>query len=285
MKVFYNKKQNAKSLSSVSPSASKPRLVVQAWKAAGLPVEVISPRPASITELCYAHDSKYVHGILSCKIKNGFDDKQKDVAKSLPWTVGSFLSAAKHAHTEKVTTFSPTSGFHHAKYNSAAGFCTFSGLTIAAVALHKMGAKRIGILDLDSHSGDGTDDTLKKAEAEDYVEHYSLGYDDVDQYNNTQWLKALPERLKQRFSDCDVLFYQAGVDCHIDDPNVDRGHFTTEQLKQRDEVIFRFCKDANIPAVVNLAGGYQVPIAKVVDLHVNTALAWQTTQPSSEALT
>ena len=40
----------------------------------------------------------------------------------------------------------------------AAGYCTFSGLSIAVIILLTQHAtKRVGILDLDSHSGDGTE--------------------------------------------------------------------------------------------------------------------------------
>ncbi len=38
----------------------------------------------------------------------------------------------------------------------------------------------------------------------------------------------------------------------------------------RDRIVFQFAKDNNIPLVWNLAGGYQEPIEKVLDLHENT---------------
>jgi acetoin utilization deacetylase AcuC-like enzyme len=70
------------------------------------------------------------------------------------------------------------------------------------------------------------------------------------------------------FKDCDILFYQAGADAHIDDPL--GGLLTTAQMKARDRLVFNFAKDNNIPLVWNLAGGYQDPVAKVVQLHMNT---------------
>jgi len=33
--------------------------------------------------------------------------------------------------------------------------------------------------------------------------------------------------------------------------------FTTEQMAQRDRIVFQYCKDMGIPVVWNLAGGYQ----------------------------
>ncbi|OJJ15383.1 histone deacetylase [marine bacterium AO1-C] len=275
MKVFYNKQQVVESIVVDSPSARKPKLVLQSWKKLGYPMEIMKVRPLTVDELCLAHDPAYVRGILRGNIKNGFDNKSKEIAKSLLWTTGSFASAAAHAYQHRESTFSPTSGFHHAHYDQAAGFCTFSGLTIAAILIKKrFGAKKIGILDLDSHSGDGTDQTLYKTGHEDLVEHYSLGYDDVDIYNNEQWLTNLPDLIRERFSDCEVLFYQAGVDCHIDDPEVDKGHFTTEQIAERERIVYTTCRELELPVVTNLAGGYQKPIEKVIRLHDLTAIAF-----------
>lgn len=275
MKIFYNKQQTAKSLVRDSPSAEKPKLVLQSWKKLNYPIEMMKVRPLTIDELCLAHDPSYVRGILNGRIKNGFENKSIEIAKSLLWTTGSFASAATHAHQHRESTFSPTSGFHHAYYDQAAGFCTFSGLTIAAILLKKrFGAKKIGILDLDSHSGDGTEQTLRKTGNESLVEHYSLGYNNVDIYNNEQWLTDLPNLIRERFSDCEVLFYQAGVDCHIDDPYVDRGHFTTEQIAEREKIVYTTCRELGLPVVTNLAGGYQKPIQKVLHLHDLTAIAF-----------
>ncbi len=275
MKVFYNKQQTAKSLSIDSPSAGKPKLVLQSWKKLGYHVEMMKVRPLTVDELCLAHDPSYVQGILKGRIKNGFDNKSKEIANSLLWTTGSFVSAATHAHQYRESTFSLTSGFHHACYDQAAGFCTFSGLTIAAILLKKrFGAKKIGILDLDSHSGDGTDQTLHKTGHTNLVEHYSLGYDDVTIYNNKQWLANLSDLIRNRFSDCEVLFYQAGVDCHIDDPEVDSGHFTTEQIAERERIVYTTCRELNLPVVTNLAGGYQKPVEKVIKLHNLAAIAF-----------
>lgn len=276
MLVFYNKKQQVDEDVGYSPSAKKSKLVVQAWKKLGYPITIKKIRALSLDELALAHDRNYVKGILSGKIKNGFDNKSLKVAKSLQWTTGSFVCAAIHAHLHKENTFSPTSGFHHASYSYADGFCTFSGLTIAAIILHKQHkAKNIGILDLDSHAGDGTENTISKTNSESFIAHYSLGYHDIQKDNNSQWLEDLPNLIKQNFSSCDVLLYQAGVDCHEDDPEVYSGHFTSEQIYLRDKLVYSTCRKLNIPVVTNLAGGYQKPIQKIIDLHSLTAKAFQ----------
>ncbi len=68
----------------------------------------------------------------------------------------------------------------------------------------------------------------------------------------------------------DIIIYQAGADPHIDDPLGSLG-MTAEQMLERDEAVFEFCKDVNIPVMFVLAGGYQEPIdEKLAPLHVNT---------------
>lgn len=276
MIVFYNKQQQVTESQGASPSAGKPQLVIDSWRKLGLKIDRRKVRPLTIDEICLAHDRSYVQGILAGRIKNGFGNTSRAVAKSLPWTTGSFVSAAIHSLGTRDCSFSPTSGFHHAGFHHAAGFCTFSGLSIAAILLLKQHrATRIGILDLDSHAGDGTDETLDKTGHADQVEHYSLGYHDIDLYNNQRWLDELPRLIESRFADCDIMFYQAGVDCHFEDPYVSSGQFSTDQISQRDETVFSTCKSLNLPVVTNLAGGYQTPIDEVLRLHDLLALAFQ----------
>ena len=70
------------------------------------------------------------------------------------------------------------------------------------------------------------------------------------------------------FDNTDLILYQAGVDCHVDDPL--GGVLTTEEMRLRDRMMFEGAKKRGIPLVFNLAGGYQTPVSKVVSLHVNT---------------
>lgn len=283
--VFYNKSQCVNEDMGYSPSAKKPKLVVQAWKQLDFPITIHKIRALSMEEISVAHDRDYVRGILSGKLNNGFDNKSLDIAKSLQWTTGSFFCAAAHAYVHKCSTFSPTSGFHHAGYNFANGFCTFNGLMIAALLLKKLHkVQRIGILDLDSHAGDGTEHILDKTNSGDFIAHYSLGYQDVQKHNNVEWLANLPHLIRQNFSDCSILLYQAGVDCHEEDPEVYSGHFSSEQIYTRDKLVYSTCRALKIPVVTNLAGGYQRPIQKIIDLHNLTAMAFQDRGSITEVL-
>lgn len=275
MKVFYDERQQVNdNTDAFSPSAGKPKFVLASWQKKHN-VEVMPVTPLTKDEICLSHSSDYVYGVLSCKLRNGFGNKLPSVAKSLLWTTGSFASASIYAYNNKECTFSPTSGFHHACYRQGGGFCTFSGLTIAAIILHRFyGAKRIGIVDLDSHWGNGTQNTIDSTGSGSFIQHYSLGYYDVDESNNKDWLKSFPTYLKDNFSDCDIILYQAGADCHKDDPLVSQGYFSDDQIYERDKTIFEFSKETGIPVTSNLAGGYQEPIEKVIKIHDYLAQAY-----------
>ena len=69
---------------------------------------------------------------------------------------------------------------------------------------------------------------------------------------------------------CDVVLYQAGADPHIDDPL--GGWLTIEQLRERDRLVFENAERFGLPIAWNLAGGYQSPLRKVLDIHDNTML-------------
>jgi acetoin utilization deacetylase AcuC-like enzyme len=274
MKVFYDERQQVSDNESRSPSAGKPKLVLESWQD-NYDVEIMPVTPLTEEQIRLAHNAQYVRGILDCTTKNGFDNTLKSVADSLPWTTGSFASAAIHALEKKECTFSPTSGFHHACYDNAMGFCTFSGLTITAILLNlDYGANRVGIVDLDSHYGNGTVDTIKRTSSGGFTAHYTLGGDRVRKSNNKRWLENFPKFLRSSFLDCDIILYQAGADCHENDPFVDQGHFSDEQIHQRDRIMYEFSKEAGVPIVANLAGGYQEPVEKVIKLHNYLAQAY-----------
>jgi hypothetical protein len=141
--------------------------------------------------------------------------------------------------------FAPVSGFHHASYDSAWGFCTFNGLV--AAALQKQG--RVLILDGDQHFGDGTDNIITRLKLRDKITNYSIKeWDDIPS-----------------FEGYDHIIYQAGADAHY----LDGGYLTDSTWVKRDELVFTKAKAHNVPITVTFAGGYS-SLQKVVDLHLST---------------
>jgi acetoin utilization deacetylase AcuC-like enzyme len=272
MKVFYTQKMVA-DFESFSPSASKPKLVVESWLAHGFNIDIVEPDPVSLKQLYRAHNPDYVDGVLSCRIPNGFGNRSKAVANSLIYTSGALLDAAHEAISTGGFSCAPVSGFHHACWGNGGGYCTFNGLMVTALDLLDSGAaKQVGILDCDNHYGNGTDDIIKSLGDDGRIVHFTTG---KSNFQPISFLKTFADRIRNLYSDCDVLLYQAGADPHIDDPL--GGWMTTEQLHERDIIVFETAREMNLPVAWNLAGGYQRDengqILPVLLIHDNTMRA------------
>ncbi len=271
--VFYTPKMVA-NFSSFSPSAGKPTRVVGSWQRLGLPMEIIEPEPVTAEQLKLVHSADYVDKVLSCEINNGFRNKLPEVAESLRYTLGSMLAAAREAIRNGHVAAAPCSGFHHARYSSGFGFCTFNGLMVTAMALKAEGlVEQVGILDFDMHYGDGTEELIAYHRAESWIEHFTAGKGYEAAYQADEFLARIPERVTA-MRDCDLILYQAGADPHINDPL--GGFLTTAQLRERDRFVFETANSLGVPIAWNLAGGYQVDsgggIRAVLDIHNNTML-------------
>lgn len=264
--VFYSESMLANA-QSYSPSASKPRAVIEDWRAARLPIALRSFSPVTVEELCLAHDPTYVHGVLAGTLPNGFGNESPQVARSLPWTTGAMLAAAREALKSAIAC-APVSGFHHAHYDTGGGFCTFNGLVVTAAKLLGEGSlHRILILDCDQHFGDGTDQIIERLGLQKTIENATFGRWFYRPYQAEAYLAQLEEVLV-RLTDFDLVLYQAGADVHVADPL--GGVLTTEQMIQRDRIVFEAARTRQIPLAWNLAGGYQEPIDRVIALHRNT---------------
>lgn len=303
MKVFYSPNQATEAETTFSPSARKPKVLVEQWQQKGKVIEVVSDfEPVTRQQYYRVHEQDHVDAVLDCRKDNGFNNRSPEIAATLPWTSGSLLAAATEALHSGKTTMSPTSGFHHATMKEAMGFCTFNGLMLTAAELLLQGAHKVGILDLDHHYGNGTAAIIDWLVAtgraqQDQFHHYTVGGDQrfnqlIGKSNSgddffiwaggdatERWLRELPSILNA-FAGCDVVLFQAGADPHVDDPCHQMianaigaevvGALTNKQFAQRDRLVFETMRDLKIPVTWNLAGGYQIPLQKVLDIHTQT---------------
>lgn len=199
--------------------------------------------------------------ILDCEISNGFGNRSRAVAASLPHTTGSLLAAAQEALRNGVGAISPTSGFHHASYAHAGGFCSLNGIAIAAQNLPGV---RVGLLDLDQHDPDGVREIVKHLGLDLPILH-GRGTPRTAE----RWLQQLPATIIETFIDCDLLLVQLGADPHVEDEL--GGWLDDDQLRRRDRAVFKTCRAIGLPVCWNLAGGYQHDadgtIRPVLDVH------------------
>lgn len=268
-----------------SPSAAKPAKVVADWRFdfnIAPDVEFVDFEPATREELVRAHDPGYVDGVMACRIRNGFGDCDPRIAASLPYTSGSMLAAARHVladleewRSRTRIACSPSSGFHHAHYAESEGFCTFNGLMVTALALKAEGMiDRALILDCDEHYGNGTQDIIETLNI-DWIVHVTHNGRLPGTYRDKPGMLGMIEWHVPEFSAdrCrGIVLYQAGADCHVKDPL--GGFLTTQEMRERDRLIFTLAVKHKVPLVWNLAGGYQRDtkggIEPVLKLHRQT---------------
>jgi acetoin utilization deacetylase AcuC-like enzyme len=244
--------------------------------------EIIDPGSIEIDKLRWLHAPEYV---------DAFVNGREPLASSQgwPWTqqirdgvmaiqagqlVGARL-ALEHGIAANIAQ-----GFHHAIYSQGSAYCTFNGLALVAQEHPK---KSICVLDCDEHGGNGTEEfTLRLPNLSQCTIHGSRFTCRGTGRSRCFTLEAVTDNfgiyesaLEQSFVQIlkwrpDLLLYQAGADPHINDPLGSLG-MTTEQMKLRDLMVFKFCARHSIPVLFVLAGGYQEPVeTKLVPLHVNT---------------
>ena len=174
----------------------------------------------------------------------------------------------------------PVSGAHHARRPRGAGFCTFNFLVGAGLAMldrHDVG--RVAIVDLDAHQGDGTHELVendRRFGLFDIAGQDWIGETESDRLtlsivrsaaHYASALARLPAFL-DRFEP-GLVQYQAGMDCHQDDPVGGIAGVDAAFLAWRDRLVISEVVRRGIPLVMNLAGGYQSD-GTTVALHVST---------------
>ncbi len=273
MKVFYREEQSAVGTSYFSPSPRKPALAVESWRKLGHQIQIVSFDPVTRDQLKQVHDPDYVDGVLDGRLNNGFGDQDPRIIKVLPYVSGSMVAATLNAYRTGETSISPTSGANHAGFGFGGGFCTFNFLALAAWETHQAGVKRVGIADCDMHRGNGTDN-ITQTLGWDWVDHYSFGSDiTLARTDVAQWKDSFTKRMEEMAAGVDIIIYNAGADPHIGDPL--GGVLSTEDMEHRDRILFAAAADRNVPVAVSLAGGYQDPIDRVLEIHDNMfKMAW-----------
>jgi acetoin utilization deacetylase AcuC-like enzyme len=180
--------------------------------------------------------------------------------------------------------FNVAGGTHHAGSNWGEGFCLLNDQAVTAnYLLNRNLAKRILIIDLDVHQGNGTAEIFQH---EPRVFTFSMHGDknfpfrkeisslDVPLNNGLQddeYLSLLNTNLKKAFERAkpDFVFYLSGVDVLVTD-KLGKLALSKAACKERDRVVLQACKDKNLPLQVSMGGGYSVDIKDIVDAHCNT---------------
>ena len=175
-------------------------------------------------------------------------------------------------------------GTHHAFSNRGEAFCMLNDQAIAAKYLQNKGlVKKVLIVDLDVHQGNGTAEIFQKDNSVfTFSMHGKSNYPfikeksdlDIPLENETkddEYLSILknilPKLIHQEKPD--FIYYLCGVDVIASD-KLGKLSLTLEGCKKRDEIVLKTCFKNKIPVMCSMGGGYSKEIKTIVDAHANT---------------
>ncbi|MBL7802857.1 MAG: histone deacetylase [Saprospiraceae bacterium] len=193
------------------------------------------------------------------------------------------IECALHARQHGVA-LNVAGGTHHAFADRGEGFCCFNDQAVAANYLLRNDlARRILIVDLDVHQGNGTaaifhDEprvfTFSMHGERNYPlrkEQSDLDIGLPDGLDDGPYLRLLRETLPRLIDEFqpDFVFYQSGVDI-LDTDKLGRLSVSRAGCRERDRIVFELCRRNRLPIAVSMGGGYSPRLADIVEAHANT---------------
>ncbi len=260
-------------------------------------IELVAPRPLSWDEVVQVHDPAYAQAVQTGSPRY-LAESQGFVWDTGLWPMvlasnGGVVAAALHA-LEHGLAGSLSSGLHHARRGSGAGFCTFNGLVIAAREALAAGAGTVLILDLDAHCGGGTasliagDPRIHQADvAVNRFDYYPRSVEEETGgrislrlvHESARYLLEIEKALNElgaRGPRFDLCLYNAGMDPFEGGSTGALPGITQETLAARERMVFAWLEDHVAAVAFVLAGGYLGPgldADGLVDLHRLTVSA------------
>ena len=247
-----------------------------------------SPSDICDDDILLTHNKFYFDNLLNFKLNKkelraiGFPmsqllvDREKKIVKG---TIESALFSLEHKVSCNIA-----GGTHHAFSDRAEAFCILNDQSIAAnYLINRNLCKKILILDLDVHQGNGTAEIFHnktnvftasfhgennypfKKEKSDYDYGFQNNVSDIE------YLKVIKyevPKLIENFEP-DFIFYLSGVDI-IEDDKLGKLSVSISGCKERDRFVLNYCKQNKIPIQISMGGGYSPDINTIIEAHANT---------------
>lgn len=196
-------------------------------------------------------------------------------------TSGTILAA--YIALEKGCAINLGGGFHHASSNFGHGFCVFADISLSIHAIRQYThVKKVMIIDLDAHQGDGHEKEKINNEDEDLyiIDAYHEGIFPNDRYSekaidcpillnprttDNQYIILLHSALTTSFESFrpDIIYYNAGTDI-IKGDSQGCLNLSEDTVVLRDQIVFEKAFENKIPIVMTLSGGYQYSNARTI---------------------
>ena len=242
-------------------------------------------QPAALEVVALAHAPDYVRayveGALDARSMRriGFPWSEQLVLRTFT-ALGSTLLTAELA-LQYGMACSTAGGTHHAFHAFGSGYCIFNDLAVAARWLRQRElVRRVLIVDLDVHQGDGTASILHTdadlvtfsmhcdanfpfhKQQSDFDVRLPVGVED-EAYLATlaAWLPDLLAQVRP-----DLVLYDAGVDPHMDDA-LGKLALSDAGLLRRDRFVLESCVRSGVPVASVIGGGYSKDIDALARRH------------------
>jgi acetoin utilization deacetylase AcuC-like enzyme len=251
-------------------------------------IDFFEPELCDLASVLAIHKQEYVNDLLQLTLnakaarKIGFPLSKELVERELIIAQGTITGAQKSFDTK--VSFNIAGGTHHAYSTHGEAFCLLNDQAIAAqFLLDNNLAKKILIIDLDVHQGNGTAEIFQnnkdvftfsthgktnypfKKETSDLDIAFDDGTTD-DEFLSTI-ATIIPQLIETQKPD--FIFYLAGVDILASD-KLGKLSCTIDGCKKRDELVFELCSKYQIPLQVSMGGGYSPDIKTIIEAHANT---------------
>ncbi len=243
------------------------------------------PDSASILAI---HDIAYYNDLIHLSLdrravrKIGFPLSKELVDREViiaDGTIKASLFALEHGIAMNIA-----GGTHHAYTNRGEAFCLLNDQAIGAKYLLDQNlAKKVLIIDLDVHQGNGTAEifannpnvfTFSMHGAKNYPfkkERSDLDIELANETTDQEYLtilkNTLPKLIDQQQPD--FIYYLSGVDILASDKLGKLG-CSVNGCAKRDRYVLQTCKDLTIPIMCSMGGGYSPDIKTIIDAHANT---------------
>ncbi len=246
------------------------------------------PSEIDDSTILLTHDKNYYYRLMNQELNDkekraiGFPMSDRLVQREKKIIQGT-VECAMHAINHGIS-MNIAGGTHHAFSNRAEAFCILNDQAIASNYLINKGlSKKVLILDLDVHQGNGTAEIFKNNKQvftvsfhgkNNYpfrkeVSDFDYGFE--DKTDDKEYLKIISNeipRLIESFEP-DFIFYLSGVDI-IENDKLGKLSVSLEGCKLRDNFVLNYCKNNKLPVQVSMGGGYSIEINEIVEAHSNT---------------
>ncbi|MFC5408463.1 histone deacetylase [Larkinella bovis] len=252
------------------------------------PENFFSPAEVDDRWVLMAHTAAYVRQLKTLTVpavmqrRIGFPVTSGLVRRE--WTITQGTIDCCHFALTDGVALNIAGGTHHAFPDRGEGFCLLNDVAVAAFyLLDRKLARKILIIDLDVHQGNGTAVIFRheprvftfsmhgkenyplQKELSDRDVEVPTGIDDGAYLNLLS--STLPQLLKEQKPD--FLFYISGVDILKSD-RLGKLNVSREGCRLRDEFVFSQALNAGLPMAVSMGGGYSPRLADIVEAHCNT---------------